>query len=110
MSAVLPLTDYQNARAGEARSGEAHSRATRSSQSLAGLGIGSSAHIVSVAAATPEVTMDLIRRLFDLGFLPGEPVRVLARGPVGGEPIAVRVGTSTFALRRQEAACIEITQ
>ncbi|HWK74403.1 MAG TPA: FeoA family protein [Povalibacter sp.] len=93
MVAVLPLSE---------------SLQIRPNSSLAGLETGASARIVAVAAATPDVTADLIRRLFDLGFLPGESVRVLARGPVGGEPIAVRVGTSTFALRRLEAACIEI--
>ncbi len=43
-------------------------------------------------------------RLAELGFLPGEPARVLRRGPFGGDPLAVRVGASTFALRRAEAA------
>jgi ferrous iron transport protein A len=78
-------------------------------QSLADLEAGRPANIVAVAASSADVPADLIRRLWDLGFMPGEPVRVLARGPLGGEPIAVRVGTSTFALRRQEAACIQIS-
>jgi ferrous iron transport protein A len=47
------------------------------------------------------------RRLAEIGFLPGETVRVLARVP-GGNPIAVRIGTSTFALRRHEAACVRV--
>ena len=50
----------------------------------------------------------LLRRLADLGFVPGEYVRVVARGAIGGEPLAVRVGRSTFALRRHEAACIQV--
>ena len=50
----------------------------------------------------------LRRRLADLGFVPGEYVRVVARGALGGEPLAVRVGRSTFALRRHEAACIQV--
>ena len=45
------------------------------------------------------------RRLAEIGFLPGESIRVLARMP-GGDPIAVRIGSSTFALRRHEASCI----
>jgi|SRR5882672_12621811 len=48
------------------------------------------------------------QRLSELGFFVGERLRVVARGPFGGEPIAVRVGTSTFALRRHEADCIRI--
>ena len=44
----------------------------------------------------------------EIGFIPGEPVEVLHRGFFGGEPIAVRVGHSTFALRRFEAALISV--
>jgi len=46
---------------------------------------------------------DLAERLHDLGFIAGEAVRVVAHA-LGGDPIAVRVGHSTFALRRAEAA------
>ena len=49
-----------------------------------------------------------LRQLEEIGFLPGEPVSVLSRGVWGGEPLAVRVGLSTFALRRDEARCIEV--
>ena len=48
------------------------------------------------------------RQLEDIGFLPGEPVCVMSRGLFGGDPLAVRVGLSTFALRRDEARCIEL--
>ncbi len=50
-----------------------------------------------------------VRRLLELGFVPGEQVRVIRRGFPGGDPIAVRIGTSTFALRRIEASAIKIT-
>lgn len=46
--------------------------------------------------------------LRELGFLPGEKVMLMARAP-GGDPLVVRVGSSTFALRRAEAACIEVS-
>lgn len=46
--------------------------------------------------------------LSEIGFLPGEPVMILTRGHPGGDPLVVRVGDSTFALRRAEAACIEV--
>ena len=46
--------------------------------------------------------------LESLGFLPGEAVTIVARGRPGNEPLAIRVGDSTFALRRAEAACIEV--
>lgn len=49
-------------------------------------------------------------RLADLGFLAGEPTVVLTRGQPGNEPLAVRIGLSTFALRRAEAACVLIQE
>ena len=45
----------------------------------------------------------LALRLLEIGFIPGEHVRVIAHGHPGREPIAVRVGATTFALRRFEA-------
>ncbi len=48
------------------------------------------------------------RRLDELGFVPGESVRVIGRGPVGREPVAVQVGHTRFALRKQEAQRIEV--
>jgi ferrous iron transport protein A len=50
----------------------------------------------------------LTSRLTELGFLPGESVTVLRRGPGGREPLAVQVGETVFALRALEAACIEV--
>lgn len=45
----------------------------------------------------------LVIRLLEIGFVEGEPVRVMAIGPGGREPLAVRVGGTMFALRRHEA-------
>ncbi len=45
--------------------------------------------------------------LHELGFIPGETVCLMARAP-GGDPLVIRVGSSTFALRMAEAACIAI--
>ena len=50
-----------------------------------------------------------LRRLGELGFLPGEPVQMLRRGPGGREPLAVLIGETIFALRLLEAECIEVT-
>ena len=47
--------------------------------------------------------------LAELGFLPGERVRVVARGVPGGTPLAVRIGNSTFALRLIEARSVQVT-
>lgn len=46
--------------------------------------------------------------LSDLGFMPGEAVRVLRRGSFADGNLVVRVGQSTFALRRAEAECIAV--
>jgi ferrous iron transport protein A len=46
--------------------------------------------------------------LAQIGFLPGERVQVLTRTVPGGDPLVVRVGDSTFALRRAEAACVQV--
>ena len=48
------------------------------------------------------------RWLEEIGFIPGEHVELMARGAPGGDPLVVRIGQSTFALRRAEAACIEV--
>ena len=50
------------------------------------------------------------RRLRELGFVSGEPVRVSGFGPFGRDPLLVRVGTSSFALRRSEAARVEVVR
>jgi ferrous iron transport protein A len=48
------------------------------------------------------------RQLEEIGFYAGEQVMVMARGFPGGDPLVVRIGQSTFALRCAEAACVEI--
>jgi ferrous iron transport protein A len=48
------------------------------------------------------------RRLRDLGFVHGEPVRVVASAPIGGDPILVEIGYTRFALRRAEAARVTL--
>lgn len=46
----------------------------------------------------------IARRLRELGFVAGEPVRMMAAGPFGAEPLLVQIGFTRFALRRAEAA------
>jgi ferrous iron transport protein A len=69
---------------------------------------GASARVVSVSGADSEAPTGVGRRLAELGFLPGEAVRIVARGLLARAPIAVRIGTGTFALRLFEAACIRV--
>ena len=47
-------------------------------------------------------------QLEDIGFLSGERVAIMARSLPGGDPLVVRVGLSTFALRLVEAACVGV--
>ena len=48
------------------------------------------------------------RRLRELGFVRGEPVRIVAQGPIGGDPLLVEIGFTRFALRRAEAARVQV--
>lgn len=52
---------------------------------------------------------EVLLRLLEIGFLPGERLRVVARSFPGGDPMAVRVGSTTFALRRREATLIRVS-
>lgn len=52
--------------------------------------------------------LPVARQLEEIGFIPGERVQVLSKALFGGDPMVVRVGVSTFALRRAEAQLIEI--
>ena len=75
------------------------------------LPVGQSGTVFHIAPGNPEDTedgADLARRLMELGFVPGERIRMLKRGLPGGEPLAIKVGNATFALRRFEAALISI--
>lgn len=51
---------------------------------------------------------DLVwRRLHEMGFDEGVDVEVMHKAPLG-DPIALRVGNSLIALRRAQAALIEV--
>ena len=52
----------------------------------------------------------IARRLADLGFVPGETVRLIATGPIGADPLLVQVGFTRFALRRSEAARVRLEE
>ena len=73
--------------------------------SLASLRKGQSARVLEVRMPIVGHGHDthLVLRLLEIGFVPGEIVRIIALGPGGNEPIAVRVGGTMFALRRHEA-------
>ena len=52
----------------------------------------------------------LLARLRDLGFVAGAHCEVIARMWPAGDPLVVRIGGSTFALRRAEAAAVRVTR
>jgi ferrous iron transport protein A len=64
-------------------------------------------YAVTRVSADPRVP-ERNRQLEEIGFHAGEQVMVMTRGFPGGDPLVVRIGQSTFALRRDEAACVEI--
>ena len=64
-------------------------------------------HVVAEVTA-PLGAPEWARWLQEIGFIPGEQVVLLARAALGGDPLVVRVGQSTFALRRAEAACVQL--
>ena len=72
---------------------------------------------VRVEALGPDGALDpdverMALRLIEIGFVQGASLRVIAFGQPGDDPIGVRVGgrggVSTFALRRAEAACVQV--
>jgi ferrous iron transport protein A len=71
---------------------------------LADLPIGASARVRAVRPGGPDrESRELTQRLLEIGFVDGAAARIVARGRPGGDPIAVRIGGTTFALRRFEA-------
>ena len=69
---------------------------------LADLAPGSTARVAVVDAQSP-----IGRRLLDLGFVPGTPVRVLRRAPLG-DPVEYELRGTRLCLRRSEALRIQV--
>jgi ferrous iron transport protein A len=86
--------------------------------SLADLEIGAFATIETILPPEHGGDRELVMRLIEIGFVPGERVHVIAVGHPGHEPIAVRlaaasagrrsVNGATFAMRRHEAHFIRV--
>lgn len=81
-------------------------RSTASAQSLKDANRGRT-YTVRQVQTDPRVP-ERARQLEEIGFFPGEQVTVMTRGFPGGDPLVVRIGQSTFALRGAEAACIQV--
>jgi ferrous iron transport protein A len=73
---------------------------------LTQLGKGVTARVLRVDPLGPADA--IAQRLLDLGFVTGEPVRCVALAPFGGDPLLVQIGFTRFALRRAEAARVQI--
>ncbi len=84
--------------------------ASATSLSLCELERGVAATVAGIRSPETEQDRDLVLRLIELGFVPGERLRVIAHGQPGNEPIAVRLGGTAFALRRLEAGYIRVTR
>ena len=86
---------------------------TQSQAELSALGFGLNQAAVGqrcvvIALAAPVAAPEWLHWLEDIGFLVGEIVTVTGRSAIGGDPLVVRVGASTFALKRAEAECIRV--
>jgi ferrous iron transport protein A len=61
------------------------------------------------ATESPSIPWaELERRLLEIGFVEGARVEVLQEGPIGHDPIAVRVDDTTVAVRRRDAAAVRV--
>ena len=69
---------------------------------LAELPVGQRALITHITEKTP-----MVKRLYELGFLPGEVITVEQRAPFG-DPLEVTIFNYQLCLRNSEARCIEV--
>jgi ferrous iron transport protein A len=56
-----------------------------------------------------ETGATIVMRLIELGFVAGERFEIIAEARPSGDPLAVRIGGSCFALRRREAAAVIVS-
>lgn len=61
----------------------------------------------TIAALDPSLPETERRRLMEMGFYSGTPVQVVRRSPLG-DPVAYLIRGTTFALRQDQARCIEV--
>jgi ferrous iron transport protein A len=77
-------------------------------QHLGMLRKGDCAIVSGLASSHDSKQLAVKNRLLELGFVPGEKIRVVAESFPHRDPIAVRLGNTTFALRRHEASMIGV--
>lgn len=75
---------------------------------LSALGRRARGRVVGIALSSVQATdaidpHELERRLLEMGFVEGARFEVLHEGPVGRDPIALKLDDTRLALRRREA-------
>jgi ferrous iron transport protein A len=83
---------------------------TNAAVSLASLRAGARGVVHGVveddATLGEETGATIVMRLIEIGFVPGERFEIIAESRPSGDPLAVRIGGTCFALRRREAAAV----
>ena len=64
---------------------------------------------VARISAIESSSEGLAAKLRELGLAEGDEIELWARGPFGGEPLAIRLNRTIIALRNEEAAAIKLT-
>ena len=73
---------------------------------LSDLRLGTSGRVIGLQEDTTDDP--IVKRLSNLGFVPGRTVTPLRRAPLG-DPVVYRVADYELCLRRQEARLIQVT-
>ena len=73
------------------------------------LSMGDKARVVAIEVK-PEDAQGISTHLRNLGFDEGLDIELLHQSPFGGDPVAVRIGPMTVALRRSEANLVKVTR
>jgi len=89
-------------------SAKSHDTAKNEAIYLSHLKKGDTANVIGMAEGDDAEHTAMKRRLLELGFAAGETIRIVAESFPRRDPIAVRVGNTTFALRRHEASMIRV--
>lgn len=59
-------------------------------------------------SAIIAVSSELEAKLREIGFCEGDEVQLLTRGPLGGQPLAVRLNRRIIAMRNNEASAVMV--
>jgi len=81
--------------------------------SLASLHVGARSVVQGVidddSTLGEETGATIVMRLIEIGFVAGERFEIIAESRPSGDPLAVRIGGSCFALRRREASAVLVS-